>query len=176
VDIEAMIKNRYYLIALFVLIVDYVTKWIVRVKLDPHLPTELIPGYLRFSYCENTGVAFSLFDNVTSVWKPYILAAMAVIAVVGIVLYSVNMATDRKLLQASLAILTGGILGNFVDRLARGYVVDFIDFHIHDIFSWPTFNAADSAITIGIALLLIDTVKNPVAEKAADPSQIQSSN
>jgi signal peptidase II len=55
-----------------------------------------------------------------------------------------------------------------VDRIVRGYVVDFIDFHIHDVFSWPTFNAADSAITIGIALLLIDTVRSPTAEEAAE--------
>jgi signal peptidase II len=171
-----MIKNLYYLIAFLVLAIDYVTKWIVRVKLDPHLPVELIPGYLRFSYCENTGVAFSLFDSVTSVWKPYILAAMAVTAAVGIFVYSMKMPADRKLLQIALAILTGGILGNFVDRIARGYVIDFIDFHIHDIFTWPTFNAADSAITIGIALLLIDTVKNPVVENAADPPPVQNSN
>jgi signal peptidase II len=170
-----MTKNRYYVIAFMVLAVDYATKWVARVKLDPHLPEELIPGYLRFSYCENTGVAFSLFDSVTSVWKPYILAAMAVIAAVGIFLYSMKMPADRKLLQIALAILTGGILGNFVDRVARGYVVDFIDFHIYDIFTWPTFNAADSAITIGIALLLIDTVKNPVGENATDPPPVQSS-
>jgi signal peptidase II len=171
-----MIKNRYYLIALLILVVDFVTKWMVRVQLRGNLSFELIPGYLRFSYCENTGVAFSLFDSVTSVWKPYILAGMAIIAVVGIAIHSVNMPAERKLLQASLSILTGGILGNFLDRLLRGYVIDFIDFHIHDVFTWPTFNAADSAITIGIALLLIDTVKNPVAEKAIDPPEIQSSN
>ena len=72
--------------------------------------------------------------------------------------------------------MTGGILGNFVDRILRGYVVDFIDFHIHDIFSWPTFNVADSAITIGIALLLIDTVKNPAVEKVAGAPPVESSN
>ena len=59
----------------------------------------------------------------------------------------------------------GGILGNFTDRIAHGYVVDFIEFHIKEIFHWPTFNVADSAITIGIALLLIDTVKNPESEQ-----------
>ncbi len=162
-------KNRFYAIALLVLVVDYLTKWVARMKLDPGGPVELIPGFLRFSYWENSGVAFGLFDGTASAWKPYILAALAVAAVLVIFVYSRHVPAERRLLRASLAVMTGGILGNFVDRLIRGVVVDFIDFHIHDAFHWPTFNVADSAITIGIALLLIDTVKNP--ETGTDAAQ-----
>ena len=161
-----MIKNRYYVVAFVILLVDYLTKWMVRVRLDPIQSVEIIPGYLRLSYWQNSGVAFGLFDAVASVWKPYILAALAVVAVVVIVVYGEHMPPERKLLRASLAIIIGGILGNFVDRIVRGYVIDFIDFHIYDTFHWPTFNVADSAITIGIALLLIDTVKNPAVNPA----------
>ena len=161
-----MIKNRYYVVAFVILLVDYLTKWMVRVRLDPIQSVEIIPGYLRLSYWQNSGVAFGLFDAVASVWKPYILAALAVVAVVVIVVYGKHMPPERKLLRASLAIIIGGILGNFVDRIVRGYVIDFIDFHIYDTFHWPTFNVADSAITIGIALLLIDTVKNPAVNPA----------
>jgi len=64
----------------------------------------------------------------------------------------------------------GGILGNFVGRIVRGCVVDFIEFHIHESFYWPNFNIADSAITIGIALLLIDTVRNPGIDEIAEPT------
>lgn len=170
-----MFKNRYYLIALFILVLDHATKWAVRTKLDRDLPVTLIPGYLRLSYWENSGVAFGLFDSVVSVWKPYVLAAMAVVAVTAVVIYSLHLPAERRLLHLALAVLTGGILGNFADRLMRGYVVDFIDFHIHDFFSWPTFNVADSAITIGIGLLLIDTVLNPEVEKVAGPPPIQGS-
>ena len=159
-------KNKYYSVALLLLLIDYLTKWVVRVRLDANQPIEIIPGYLRLSYWENSGVAFGLFDAVASVWKPYILAALAVVAVVVIVVYSGHMPPERKLLRGSLAIIIGGILGNFADRIVRGYVIDFIDFHIYDTFHWPTFNVADSAITIGIALLLIDTVKNPVVNPA----------
>ncbi len=162
-----MIKNRYYFVAFIILLVDYLTKWVVRVRLDPIQSVEIIPGYLRLSYWQNSGVAFGLFDAVASVWKPYILAALAVVAVVAIVVYGAHMPPERKLLRASLAVIIGGILGNFVDRIVRGYVIDFIDFHIYDTFHWPTFNVADSAITIGIALLLIDTVKNPAVNPAA---------
>jgi signal peptidase II len=160
-------RNRYYLVALLILLFDHLTKWIVRAKLSPELPVEIIPGYLRLSYWENSGVAFGLFNDVVSFWKPYILAAMAIVAVLVIVIYGMHMPAGRKLLQLSLAIMIGGILGNFADRIIRGYVVDFIDFHIHESFYWPTFNVADSAITIGIALLLIDTIKSPVDDKVA---------
>jgi signal peptidase II len=169
-----MIKNRYYLVALLILVIDYATKWAVRVKLSPHEPVEIIPGYLRLSYWENSGVAFGLFNEVASFWKPYVLAAMAIIAVIIIILYSAHMPANRKLLQMALAIMTGGILGNFVDRIVRGYVIDFIDFHILDVYTWPTFNAADSAITIGIALLLIDTVRNPATEETAAQPTVHS--
>jgi signal peptidase II len=159
-------RNKYYSVAFIILLVDYLTKWVVRVRLDPIQSVEIIPGYLRLSYWQNSGVAFGLFDAVASVWKPYILAALAVVAVVVIVVYGEHMPPERKLLRASLAIIIGGILGNFVDRIVRGYVIDFIDVHIYDTFHWPTFNVADSAITIGIALLLIDTVKNPAVNPA----------
>jgi signal peptidase II len=161
-------RYKYYLITILIFLIDYLTKWIVRENLKPFQPVEIIPGYLRLSYWENSGVAFGLFNDVASAWKPYILAAMAIIAVVVIFLYSIHVPANRRLLQTALAIMSGGILGNLVDRIVRGYVVDFIDFHIHNVFAWPTFNAADSAITIGIALLLIDTVRNPGVEEAAE--------
>ena len=86
---------------------------------------------------------------------------MAIIAVIVILVYSFRMPSSRVLLQTALAIIMGGILGNFIDRILHGYVVDFIEFHIGDVFYWPTFNVADTAITAGIGLLLIDAVKNP---------------
>jgi signal peptidase II len=158
-------KSKYYLITLSILIADHVSKWIVRAKLYPRDALEIVPGYLSLSYMHNSGVAFGIFDDVESAWKPYVLAGMAIVAVIAIIIYGMHASRNRKLLQLALAITLGGILGNFVDRLFRGYVIDFIAFHIKEAFHWPTFNIADSAITIGIALLLIDTVRNPALEK-----------
>jgi signal peptidase II len=158
-------KNKYYFITLLVLIVDHFTKWIVRMQMDRGDVIELIPNYLRISYVRNSGVAFGLFADIQSAWKPYVLAAMAVVAVVVILVYSARMPLNRTLLQLALAITMGGILGNFTDRIMHGFVVDFVEFHVHESFHWPTFNVADSAITMGIALLLIDTVKNPEMEE-----------
>jgi signal peptidase II len=154
-------KYKFYVLTLAVLVLDHVTKWLARDRLDPEHAIELIPGYLRISYVSNTGVAFGLFRDLDSPWKPYVLAAMAIVAVIVILVYSLRMPSSRILLQCALAVIMGGILGNFVDRILQGYVVDFIEFHIRDVFHWPTFNVADSAITVGIGLLLIDAVKNP---------------
>jgi len=158
-------RNRYYLLAVLVFVLDHLSKWLVRSKMDLHEAIELIPGFARISYVRNSGVAFGLFAEIQSVWKPYILASMAVIAVVVILMYSARMPTNRVLLQLALAITLGGILGNFTDRILHGFVVDFIELHIKDVFHWPTFNVADSAITIGIGLLLVDTVKHPEVEE-----------
>ena len=158
-------RNRYYLLALSVFVLDHFTKWLVRSRMELHEAIELIPGFARISYVRNSGVAFGLFAEIQSVWKPYILASMAVIAVVVILMYSARMPSNRVLLQLALAITLGGILGNFTDRIMHGFVVDFIELHIKEVFHWPTFNVADSAITIGIALLLVDTVKHPEVEE-----------
>ncbi len=160
-------KNKCYLITLLIFLLDHATKWFAYTKLKASDPIEILPGYLKLSYAQNTGIAFGFFDKVESVWKPYILAGLAVAAVVILLIYSARMPPSRKLLHCALAITLGGILGNFADRFFRGYVVDFIEFHIHEAFYWPNFNVADSAITVGVAFLLLDTVRNPAVEETA---------
>jgi len=151
-------KIKYYLAALIVLILDYATKQWAFAALASSRTIEIIPGFFRFSYAQNTGVAFGLFDSVESAWKPYALASLAVLAIIGIFFYGRQMAGERKWLHLALALTAGGIIGNLADRIFRGYVIDFIEWHIREIYYWPNFNIADSAITIGVALLLIDTI------------------
>ncbi len=158
-------KYRFYLLTLGVFALDHITKWAVRVQLDQSSVIEILPSYLRLACVRNSGVAFGLFADFESPWKPYILAAMAVIAVIVILIYSSRMPLTRTLLQVALAVTLGGILGNFTDRLIHGFVIDFIELHVGDAFHWPTFNIADSAITAGIALLMIDTIRNPDVEE-----------
>lgn len=152
-------RGKFVLITLLVLVLDNLTKYIVSTAIDLNSSIEIIRGYVRLTYVRNFGVAFGYFKDPGSAWKPYLLAGLAVVAIVVIVIYSCRVPLERVLLQVALAVTMGGILGNFTDRVMRGWVVDFIDLHIKDTVSWPTFNVADSAITIGIALLLIDTLK-----------------
>ncbi len=156
-----VMRGKFILITLFVLILDHLTKYVVSRALDLYDAIEIIPGYFRIAYVRNWGVAFGYFAEPQSTWKPYLLGCLAVVAVVVIIIYSSRMPSQRVLLQVALAVTMGGILGNFIDRVMRGWVVDFIELHVKDSFHWPTFNIADSAITIGIALLLIDTLRHP---------------
>jgi signal peptidase II len=170
-------KLKFVLITAIVLVLDHATKYWVTSALSLGESIEVIRGYLRISYVINYGVAFGLFAEPQSAWKPYFLAAMAVIAVVVIVIYSLRTPAGRQFLQSALAITTGGILGNFSDRLLHGSVVDFIEVHFKNQFYWPTFNVADTAITIGIAMLLIDSLRHPeteaIPEKADSLQQAQ---
>lgn len=154
-------KIRFYLVAFAVWVLDHLAKGAARALLGAGESVDVIPGFLALSYVENTGVAFGLFADVRSPWKPYVLAAMAIAAVAVIIAYSLRLPRSRTLLQTALAITLGGILGNFTDRVVHGYVVDFIDLHAGERFHWPTFNVADSAITTGIALLLFDALRHP---------------
>lgn len=154
-------KIRFYLVAAAVWVLDHLAKGAARALLGAGESVEVIPGLLALSYVENTGVAFGLFAEVRSPWKPYVLAVMAIAAVAIIIAYSLRLPRARALLQTALAITLGGILGNFTDRVVHGYVIDFIDLHAGERWHWPTFNVADSAITIGIALLLFDTIRRP---------------
>ncbi|MDR0843022.1 MAG: signal peptidase II [Acidobacteriota bacterium] len=139
-------------------LLDYFTKvWAMRELDASRRSIELVAGYLDFSYAENTGVAFGIFDSVESAWKPFLLAALGLVAVAVILVYYWKSPANQRLLLLALGVVTGGIVGNLTDRVLRGYVVDFIEVHIRDAFYWPNFNVADSAITVGIALLLIDT-------------------
>jgi signal peptidase II len=166
-DQKLSIENQkskwfWFLTAPMVLLLDYITKvWATGALKTPSRAIEVIPGYFNFSYAENTGVAFGILDSAHYAWKPYVLGAMAALATAAIVFYYHKSSPGRKLLRFTLALTTGGILGNLGDRIFRGYVVDFIEWHIRDSFYWPNFNIADSAICVGIALLMIDAIKNP---------------
>ncbi|NLV32291.1 MAG: signal peptidase II [Acidobacteria bacterium] len=162
-------KTRCCLIALGILGLDQLTKWLAVRELAGGRGVELIPGYLGLSYVENTGVAFGLFDGVASPWKPWILGGLALVAVAVILLYGLYAPKERRLLHLALAVTLGGVAGNLVDRVARGFVVDFVEFHIRQSFYWPNFNVADSAITVGVVLLLFDSLRNPAAGKPSGP-------
>jgi signal peptidase II len=154
-------RGKFILLTLMVFALDHLTKYLVSVRMELRDSIEVVPGYLRLSYVRNSGVAFGFFQDLDAAWKPYLLGGLAIVAVVVIVIYSWRMPSDRSFLQGALALTMGGILGNFTDRIMHGSVIDFIELHVKDSFHWPTFNIADSAITLGIAMLLIDTLRNP---------------
>lgn len=132
---------------MLVLVLDQISKWIVLETLGPGATrddVQIIPGLLRFDFVRNTGSAFGLFQGNSEVLK-----ILALVAVVGLFVYYARSAARDWVIALALGLQLGGALGNIIDRFRHGYVVDFIAFP-----RFPTFNIADSAITIGVILLM----------------------
>jgi lipoprotein signal peptidase len=145
--------------------IDQMTKaWAVR-RLRFGGDREIIPGFLNFSYAQNTGVAFSMLDNHgdTGRWG---LSAAALIAGVFVLYYFWRVPRTHDRLLGALALLLAGIAGNVTDRLRLGFVIDFIDVQFGS-WHYPTFNVADMAIVIGAGLLILDMFLNRKKPEAA---------
>jgi signal peptidase II len=138
-------------IAAAVFAVDQASKALVKLTVPMGEVIPIIPPVLDLHYITNRGVAFGLFSRFGDVFVPVALVIMTVI--IG---YYRSLKGRRLWLRTALALQLGGALGNLLDRLRYGSVVDFLDFHIDAIdFHWPVFNLADSAIVIGVGILLV---------------------
>ena len=150
---DSVIRLMFIGIGLLVFALDVVTKWWVHQTPRLHY-YPVIKGFFTIHYVQNEGIAFGLFHSVQSQWKPILLSLMAIVAVVIVVYYLWTNSLEERGVLLALSLLEGGILGNFSDRLLRGYVVDFLELHWKNSFSWPTFNVADAAITSGVFIIL----------------------
>jgi len=148
-------KSPYLLVALAVLALDQWTKWLV----ERHLPLSAVepvfPGF-NLTHVRNTGVAFGLFAEPGGTSWPLALLGIAALAAVGA--YFILAPRNHRLLLTALGLILGGAVGNLLDRLASGAVTDFIDLYAGD-FHWYFFNAADSAITVGIVLMAWESLR-----------------
>ena len=147
------------LTALGIVVADQFTKWIVVQRFALFETLTLLP-VLDLTRLHNTGAAFSLFADQAG-WQRWFftLVALGVAVVLVVVLLRLAQGYDRWL-AACLALVLGGALGNVIDRIRFGYVIDFV--HLHwDRWYWPAFNVADSAISIGAVLLLLDAFRRP---------------
>ncbi|MFH1222889.1 MAG: signal peptidase II [Pseudomonadota bacterium] len=137
---------------------DLISKHIVDAKMNLYQTIQVIPDFFNLVYVKNMGAAFS-FLNDAPAWfrKPFFfIIPLAVIALVASLL--IKYKTERlKLVAFSLVI--GGALGNFINRIEYGYVIDFLDFKITPTYHWPSFNVADIAITTAVTILFIDMIK-----------------
>ncbi|MBF0589206.1 MAG: signal peptidase II [Magnetococcales bacterium] len=118
----------------------------------------LVQNYFDLILVHNLGAAFGMFAGLDPVWRLLFLTSVAVLAM-GLILYLLWQSQDLWG-ASSLGMVLGGAIGNQIDRLRLGYVVDFIHLHWHDL-SWPVFNIADSAITVGIGMLLWESFRKP---------------
>lgn len=139
----------------------------IRPQRAQRAPVVLIDGYLEFRYAENCGAAFGFMRDMPSVVRKGVFYVAATGAVV-LLLWMFVTGRGGTLFAVSVPLIVAGAVGNFVDRLNLGYVVDFIRFHINDRWAYPTFNVADAWITIGVALILIEGFIDGRREKRAN--------
>jgi signal peptidase II len=133
-----------FLIVLVVVALDQATKYLIMTNLSLYDSKEIFP-FLHIVHVRNTGAAFGIFKNLGSMFF-IILSVFAII-------FIINLLAKRTYNTVGLSLILGGALGNLIDRISYGKVVDFVDFSVGN-FHWPSFNVADSSLTIGIVVIL----------------------
>jgi signal peptidase II len=152
----------FFLVALFIFILDQFTKYLIQVKVSPSDIIEVLP-FFNIVYVKNPGAAFGMFQELGATFL-IIVAAIAIIFVSVLIIKD----PDNRL---AYSFLLGGAAGNMTDRIIHGFVIDFLDFYIYR-YHWPAFNVADMALTAGVFLLLIkmflmsSSVKNKKKQKS----------
>jgi signal peptidase II len=164
-------------IAALTLIADGIAKSIVvnNLMLNQTWDPPILEPFAKVTYTTNTGAAFGLFPR-----QGVLFVVIAVIVITAIIFYYRHLPTGYGLARVALGLQLGGALGNLIDRLRQGYVVDFIDFNFWPMHNWPVFNLADSAIVVGVGLLAVtmliedakernDEVGSPESDAASEP-------
>ena len=160
-------RKYHFLIAVMVVVLDRVTKWLVAANITLHDSIAVLPGFFRLTHVQNSGAAFGLFAESSSEWKVAILILFSVLALAVVSALLWKNSHSMTTTGVGLSLILGGAIGNLYDRLLAGHVVDFFDFYLGG-YHWPAFNIADSAIVIGALLLVAEILfaKSPAEQKA----------
>jgi signal peptidase II len=157
---RAWAYRRLWIVATLVFAADQVTKAMIADRLPfgcygPGMHLEVFPGLLNLVHVGNTGAAWSMFSGM-SLW----LGLLALGTLVAMFIWRHSLGLHHAAVQPAFGLLSGGILGNLVDRLVHGHVIDFLDFHFGS-YTYPTFNVADSGICVGVFWYVLWSLKQP---------------
>ena len=166
---SALYRAAYFLVSLAVLLLDQWTKGIITRAFDVHQSRTVVGGLFDLTYVRNSGAAFGLFASVDSSIKAIMLNSVAVLVFIVVSVYALRSSHKSIRLQVGFSLILGGAIGNLLDRVRFGYVVDFLDFSISG-HHWPAFNVADSAICIGVGLLFLDMLRSEEERSPAAPT------
>ncbi len=148
-------KTRFLLpISLSIIVLDQITKIWVEKNFKLHESVIVIDGYFSFTYILNPGAAFGFLGNQGETFRMFFFGIVSVIALILLGLFFRDTEKEDTVALTAISMLFGGAIGNMIDRVRLGEVIDFLDFYIGE-HHWPAFNVADSAITVGISLLMI---------------------
>lgn len=148
-------------LSLIVVLLDQATKWLVMTGLEPFEVIEIVPN-INLTLMFNPGAAFSFLAEAGG-WQRWLFAAFALGISGALVIWLLRLRGDERSLALALALIIGGAIGNLIDRVLLGHVIDFVQVYLPFIplamFNpWPAFNVADSAISVGVVILLIATL------------------
>ncbi len=145
---------KWLVLSLLAVVLDQVSKWVVDSSMQLYQSIPLVP-YFNLTYVRNTGAAFSFLSEAGG-WQRWFFAGLAIVISIVIAVWLARLKQHETLLAVALSLVLGGAIGNLIDRLAYGYVIDFLDVY-YQTWHWPAFNVADSAITLGVVLMLLES-------------------
>jgi signal peptidase II len=161
-----MIGRRFYLLlSLGVIALDQLTKRVIARTIELHDSHEIVPGLASLTHVRNRGAAFGFLSNADLPYQSMLFSVLSLVALLAILAYALKLPVTQKWTQLALALIMGGAVGNLLDRLWHGFVIDFVDVYWHQ-HHWPAFNVADSCISIGVVMLVLELLRPGDAEKA----------
>ncbi len=154
-------SNKYYLTFIIsggIVILDQITKFLVDLNMSLHQSIEIIPNFFHLTYIRNTGAAFGLLAGDPTLGRIIFFTLFSFLAIGCLIYLLKNLRPGAKTAFISLSLILGGAIGNLIDRLRWGEIIDFLDLHWYN-WHWPAFNIADSSITIGVIFLFYQIMR-----------------
>lgn len=151
-------------ISFVIVVLDQISKMYIHHNYELGESTPVIPGFFNITYVRNLGAAFGFLGQSDPTFRTFFFLAMPPVAMIIIFVILKGVADTDRWQVISLSSVFGGAIGNYIDRVRFRYVIDFLDFHIQEKYTWPAFNVADSAIVMGMIVLMILVLREPSRE------------
>jgi signal peptidase II len=165
------LRLAYLTVSTVLVVLDQVVKYAVDRAMVLHESIPLIPGLLQLTYVRNRGGAFGLLSGGDLPLRAVLFPLINVVVFAVMLVVALRMPAHRRWVQTALSLVLGGALGNLIDRLAHGYVIDFVDVYWRS-YHWPMFNVADSAISVGVCMLVLDMLREPRSPEKQPQAEI----
>lgn len=163
-----MIGRRVYLLLTgAVIVLDQLTKRLIARAIELHDSHEIVPGLASLTHVRNRGAAFGFLSNADLPYQSLLFSLLSLVALLAIAVYAFKLPASQKWTQVALALIMGGAVGNLADRALRGFVIDFVDVYWH-AHHWPAFNVADSCISIGVVMLILELLRSGESQTSTD--------
>ncbi len=145
---------RFFIIMALVVVGDQLSKLWILENFALYDSTAVIPGFFNLTFLRNSGAAFGMLSNMPLLWRQIFFITIAVVALVALIVMQRKMGRENIWYTLALSFIGGGAVGNVIDRVRDGSVIDFLDVYIGK-YHWPAFNVADSGITVGVTIFLV---------------------